>query len=108
MTCQGRVQLHAPSEWDVVLSPELAALFVLDAAIVAAQRFFSILLDPSSFDPGGTGHPPARAMLDTMGILRRLIRQHRVMAETFTDTGGEPHGAAEDIGPGQPTEDDSL
>jgi hypothetical protein len=104
MSPHRRVALRAPSEWDIVLSPELAALFVLDAAIVAAQRVFSIALDPSSSDPGGTGHPPARTLLAIMGILRRLIRQHRVMAETFTDT-GEHLGAADDIGSGRSTED---
>ncbi len=51
-----RLEFCAPSEWDVILSPELAPLFVIDAGIVAAQRFFSILLDPSSFGPGGTDY----------------------------------------------------
>jgi hypothetical protein len=90
MTSERRIALHAPSEWDVVLSPELAPLFVLDAAIVATQRFFSIGLDPSSFEPGGTAFPPTRALLDTMRILRCHIREHRVTAETFDH---EPRGA---------------
>jgi hypothetical protein len=85
MTSEPRLQLHAPSAWDVVLSPELAPLFVLDAAIVAAQRFFSVLLDPSSSGSGGTGHPPTRALLGAMRTLRGHIREHRVTAEAFAD-----------------------
>jgi hypothetical protein len=61
MIPEHRFDLLAPSEWDVVLSPELAPLFVLDAAIVAAHRVLCIGLDPSSFSPGGAGHPPTRA-----------------------------------------------
>ncbi len=58
MIPEHRFDLLAPSEWDVVLSPELAPLFVLDAAIVAAHRVLCIGLDPSSFSPGGAGPPP--------------------------------------------------
>lgn len=96
MTSQRRIALHAPSEWDVVLSPELAPLFVLDAAIVAAQRFFSICLDPSSFEPGGTAYPPTRALLDTMRILRCHIREHRVAAETLDHQPSGEHDATDD------------
>lgn len=95
MTSQGRIALHAPSEWDVVLSPELAPLFVLDAAIVAAERFLSILLDPSSSGPGGTGHPPTRALLDDMRSLRCRIREHRVTAETSDDDSGSENDATD-------------
>jgi hypothetical protein len=85
MTSQPRLPLHAPSDWDVLLSPELASLFVLDAAIVAAQRLFSTLLDPSSSGYGGTGHPSTRALLDAMRTLRGHIREHRLTAEAFAD-----------------------
>ena len=95
MTSDQRIELHAPSEWDVVLSPELAPLFVLDAAIVAAQRFLYILLDPSSAEPGGTGYPPTCALLEAMGSLRCHIRDHRVAAEGF-DLAVEPN-ATDDI-----------
>ena len=85
MTSDQRIELHAPSEWDVVLSPVLAPLFGLDAASVAAQRFFSVLLDPSSAGPGGTGYPPTRALLDAMCSLRCHIRDHRIAEEAFAD-----------------------
>lgn len=96
MTSERRIALHAPSEWDVILSPELAPLFVLDAAIVAAQRFLSICLDPSSFEPGGTAYPPTRTLLDTMRILRCHIREHRVAAETFDHQPSREHDATDD------------
>jgi hypothetical protein len=80
-----RVEVWAPSEWDVVLAPELAPLFVLDAAIVAAQRFFSIHLDPSSFGPDGPAYPPTRALLETMSSLRSHVRRYRLMEESFLD-----------------------
>ena len=105
MTSERRIALHAPSEWDVVLSPELAPLFVLDAAIVAAQRFFSICLDPSSFEPGGTAYPPTRALLDTMRILRCHIRQHRVTAEAFDRAPRGEHDATDDEIPEEAAED---
>lgn len=73
-----RERLVAPSEWDVVLAPELAPLFVLDAAIVAAHRFFAISLDPTSLMPGGANHPPTRDLLDAMRILRVHIHRHRL------------------------------
>jgi hypothetical protein len=73
-----RERLAAPSEWDVVLAPELAPLFVLDAAIVAAHRILSITLDPSSSSPGGANHPPTRALLAAMRTLRRHIHLHRL------------------------------
>ena len=102
MTSEGRIALHAPSEWDVVLSPELAPLFVLDAAIVAAERFFSLLLDPSSSEPGGTGHPPTRALLDNMRSLRCRIREHRVTAEAFDhDSSGEQDATGDATCPDQ-------
>ena len=50
-----------------------------------AQRFFSVLLDPSSSGSGGTGHPPTRALLGAMRTLRGHIREHRVTAEAFAD-----------------------
>jgi hypothetical protein len=74
---EGRIELHAPSEWDIVLSPELAPLFVLDAAIVAAQLFFSITLDPTSSSFGGTDHPLTCDLLEVMCTLRVHIRQYR-------------------------------
>jgi hypothetical protein len=104
MTSERRIALHAPSEWDVVLSPELAPLFVLDAAIVAAQRFFSICLDPSSFEPGGTAYPPTRALLDTMRILRCYIREHRVTATFDHEPSGE-HDATDDNIPKEAADD---
>lgn len=91
-----RLALCAPSEWDVVLSPELAPLFVLDAAIVAAQRVFSTLLDPSSSGPGGTDHPPTRTLLEAMRILRRHIRKHRVAVEASDDDLHGEHPATDD------------
>jgi hypothetical protein len=96
MTSERRIALRAPSEWDVILSPELAPLFVLDAAIVAGQRFFSILLDPSSSGPGGTDYPPVRALLDAMRTLRCHIRDHRVAAETFDHEPNGEHDATDD------------
>ena len=104
MTSERRIALHAPSEWDVVLSPELAPLFVLDAAIVAAQRFFSICLDPSSFEPGGTAYPPTRALPDTMRILRCHIREHRVTATFDHEPSGE-HDATDDGIPEEAADD---
>ena len=86
MTIPGRrIPLRAPSEWDVALSPELAPLFVIDAAIVAAQRILSVLLDPSSFHPGGARYPPTRALLEAMRTLRRQIREHRRREQAFVD-----------------------
>jgi hypothetical protein len=96
---QRRIEVCAPSEWDVVISPELVPLFVLDAAIVAAQRFFSILLDPSSSGPGGTGYPPTRALLDAMRTLRCHIREHRVTAHAFDNDLAEPNATDDDIPP---------
>jgi hypothetical protein len=88
-----------------VLSPELALLFVLDAAIVAAERFFYILLDPSSLGPGGAGYPPTLALLDAMRTLRSRIREHHVIAEAFNDAAGGEHGAVDDDIPEEMTED---
>ena len=83
-------RLVAPSEWDVVLAPELAPLFVLDAAIVAAHRVLSIALDPTSSSAGGLNHPPMRALLVAMRILRRRIHQHRLAEATADEnTDGE-------------------
>jgi hypothetical protein len=70
--------LVIPSEWDVVLAPEVAPLFVLDAAIVAALRFFSITLDPTSSSLGGTDHPLTGDLLEVMRSLRVHIRQYRL------------------------------
>ena len=107
MTSERRITLHAPSEWDIVLSPELAPLFVLDAAIVAAQRFFSICLDPSSSGPGGTGHPPTRALLDDMRSLRCRIREHRVTAEAFDrESSGEQDATDDATCPDEAADDD--
>jgi hypothetical protein len=83
MTPEHREALHAPSEWDVVLSPELGPLFVLEAAIITVQRFFSIQLDPSSSLPGGANHRPTRALLHAMRTLRNRIRDHRAMEQAF-------------------------
>jgi len=80
-----RIPLRAPSEWDVALSPELAPLFVIDAAIVAAQRVLSVLLDPTSFHPGGARYPPTRALLEVMRTLRSHIREHRRREQAFVD-----------------------
>jgi len=82
-----RIPLRAPSEWDVVLSPELAPLFVIDAAIVAAQRVLAVHLDPSSFHPGGARYPPTRALLEAMSRLRGLIPEHRRVEQAFADGG---------------------
>lgn len=84
-----RVPLRAPSEWDVVLSPELAPLFVIDAAIIAAQRILAVHLDPASLHPGGARYPPTRALLEAMSRLRGLIRKHRRVEQAFAD-GGDP------------------
>jgi hypothetical protein len=45
---ESRVGLHAPSEWDIVLSPELAPLFVLDAVSVSGSS--ASLLDHAGSD----------------------------------------------------------
>jgi hypothetical protein len=82
------ITLRAPSESEAVLSPEIAPLFVVDAAIVAALRILSVHLDPSSFHPGGARHPPTRALLATMHALRRHIRQHRSLERAFADALG--------------------
>jgi hypothetical protein len=95
----------APSEWDVVLSPELAPLFVLDAAIVAAQRFFSILLDPSSSGPGGTRYPPTRALLDAMLSLRCHIHDHRVTAQASDAAGTDRDATDRDTPQDEETQD---
>jgi hypothetical protein len=78
VTSVARDNLVAPSEWDVLVAPEVAPLFVLDAAIVAAQRFFAIILDPTSSDLGGAGHPLSRDLLDAMCALRGHIRHYRL------------------------------
>jgi hypothetical protein len=83
MTPEHREALHAPSEWDVVLSPELGPLFVLEAATIAAQRFLLIELDPSSSLPGGANHRPTRALLHAMRTLRTRIRNYRAMEQAF-------------------------
>ena len=85
MTHERRIILRAPSEADILLAPELAALFVVDSAIIAAQRILSIHLDPSSFDQGGARYPPTRALLAAMHVLRRHIRQHRSIEHAFDD-----------------------
>ncbi len=85
MTSEQRIALHAPSEWDVALSPERAPLFVIDAAIVAAQRILSVSLDPSSSNPGGARYPPTRALLESMRTLRGHIREHRLVEQAFAD-----------------------
>ncbi len=90
MTSERRIHLRAPSEWDVTLSPELAPLFVLDSAIVAAQRIFSVHLDPSSSHPGGTRYPPTRALLAAMHALRCHIRRHRSAERAFADSDDGP------------------
>jgi len=74
--------LLAPSESDVIIAPELAPLFVIDAAIVAAQRFFSVVLDPTSSVLGGAKHPLTSHLLDAMLSLRATIREYR-LAETL-------------------------
>ncbi len=91
MIPEHRLALHPPSEWDVVLSPELAPLFVLDAAIVAAQRIFSGSLDPSSLHPGGARYPPTLALLQAMRSLRCHIREHR-RAEQALASGRDREG----------------
>jgi len=85
VTHERRITLRAPSESDIVLSPELAPLFVIDAAIVAAQRILSVQLDPSSFHPGGARYPPTRALLAAMRALRCHIREHRYLEQRFAD-----------------------
>jgi hypothetical protein len=70
--------LLAPSEWDVLLTPELAPLFVIDAAIVAAQRVFSVVLDPSSSALGGAKHPLTSHLLGAMLSLRATIQEYRL------------------------------
>jgi hypothetical protein len=81
-----RLRLVAPSEWDIVLAPELGPLFVLDAALLAARRhFLAIGLDPSSSTPGGANHPPTRDLLEAMRALRRHIRRHRLAEQDFVD-----------------------
>jgi hypothetical protein len=79
MTPSMRDPLVIPSEWDVVLAPELAPLFVLEAAIAAAQRFFSITLDPTSSSLGGTDHPLTHDLLEVMRTLHVYIRRYRLL-----------------------------
>jgi hypothetical protein len=88
VSSEERIQLCAPSEWDIVLSPELAPLFVIDAAIVAAQRFLSITLDPTSSSLGGTDHPLTSELLDGMSTLRVDIRRYRLAVAVEQDLGG--------------------
>jgi hypothetical protein len=78
MTPCTRENLVIPSQWDVVLAAEVAPLFVLDAAIVAAQRVFSITLDPTSSSLGGTDHPLTRDLVEGMHTLRARISQYRL------------------------------
>lgn len=87
-----RDRLVAPSEWDVVLAPELAPLFVLDAAIVAAYRVLAICLDPSSSAVGGANHPPTRELLEAMRALRMRIHHHRraIVTADHSKTEDEP------------------
>lgn len=80
-----RQRLVAPSEWDIVLAPELGPLFVLDAALIAARRFLAIGFDPSSSTRGGANHPPTRHLLDAMRALRRHIRQYRLAEQNVVD-----------------------
>jgi hypothetical protein len=80
-----RIALYAPSDWDIALSPELAPLFVIDAAIVAAQRIFSVSLDPSSSHPGGEQYPQTRALLEAMRTMRGQICAHRIREQAFAD-----------------------
>ena len=80
-----RQRLVAPSEWDIVLAPELGPLFVLDAALIAACRFLAIGLDPSSSTRGGANHSPTRDLLDAMRALRRHIRQYRLAEQNVVD-----------------------
>lgn len=86
MIHQRRITLRAPSESDIVLSPELAPLFVIDAAIVAAERILSVQLDPSSH-PGGARFPPTRALLAAMHALRWHIQEYRSLEQAFADGG---------------------
>ncbi len=80
-----RQRLVVPSEWDIVLAPELGPLFVLDAALIAARRFLAIGLDPSSSTRGGAYHPPTRGLIDAMRALRRHIRQYRLAEQSVVD-----------------------
>jgi len=86
-----RERILAPSEWDVVLAPELAPLFVLDAAIIAAHRVLSIVLDPTSSAAGGGNHPPTRELLDAMRVLRRHIHHHRLAEATADEKTEDDH-----------------
>lgn len=72
-----RPALRAPSHWDIVLAPELAPLFVLDAAILMVEHIFAISLDTSSSDFGGAGYPPTQQMRAAMQVVRQHIRLHR-------------------------------
>lgn len=105
MTSERRLEIHVPSEWDVLLSPELAPLFVLDTALLAALRVFSVCLDPTSSEPGGTEHSPTRALLTAMHTLHFHIREHRWTAEAFHDDAGGAIDPADDVAEAY---DDSL
>lgn len=80
-----RQRLVVPSEWDIVLAPELGPLFVLDAALLAARHVLAIGLDPSSSTSGGADYPPTRDLLDAMRALRWLIHPHRLAERAFAD-----------------------
>jgi hypothetical protein len=90
-----RENLVAPSEWDVLIAPEVAPLFVLDAALLAAQRFFAIILDPTSSDLGGADHLLTHDLLDAMCALRVHIRDYR-LAEAADRSLGEAFDVADD------------
>jgi hypothetical protein len=81
-----RVPIHVPSAWDVTLSPELAPLFVVDAAIHAARRFIEVSW-PASSPQGETN---LRDLLADMGRVQARIREHRVREQAFANNGPGP------------------
>ena len=76
----------APSEWNVVLAPELAPLFVIEAVLVATDRLLANTPDTNSRSAGGCEPPPTRALLRAMQVLRSHFARHRLAEDGRCDT----------------------
>ena len=83
MSSHDRDELRVPSAWDIAITPELAPLFVLDAAICATRRFIE-------------GSPPdcqadLRPILKHMRRLLARIREHRAREQVLANHVYVPH-----------------